>query len=61
MKWHEIHDNIVKTYRYLMKSGWTAEELFRLVEKPESFEKEYHEALRWHARQEAMFQRVATT
>jgi len=62
MKWYEIPSNQAKLVRYLVRvQDFTAEQLLGVVERWDRWEKEFHEALRWHARQEAMSQRVFTT
>lgn len=59
MKWYEIHDNQIKLTRYLVRvEDFTAEQLLGVIEKPWKWERQFNEALQWHARQEAMFSRV---
>ena len=61
MKWWEIHDNQIKLVRYLVRvHDYTGDDLLGVVQKWWSWETEFHEALRWHARQEAMYGRVGT-
>lgn len=60
MKWYEIHDNQIKLIRYLVRvRDFSAEQLLGVVERWDRWEREYHEAIRWHARQEAMYRRVS--
>ncbi len=62
MKWHEIHGNRMTLYRYLANAlGYSGVEMLRPFEKPQDYEQEFHAALRWHARQEAMFSRVSVS
>lgn len=62
MKWYEIHDNQIKLIRYLVRvRDFSPEQLLGVVERWDRWEREYHEALRWHERQKAMFQRVSVS
>lgn len=62
MKWHEIHGNRMLLYRYLaLALQYSGQEMLRAIEKPQDYEKQYHEALRWQARLEAKFNRVSTS
>jgi hypothetical protein len=61
MKWYEIHDNKMALYRYLaLALQYSGQEMLRAIEKPQDFEREFHEARRWKARREAMFEDLRT-
>jgi hypothetical protein len=57
MKWHEIHDNRIVLYRYLVYvKKFDGEQLLEVTIRPWKWEREYHDARRWAANRDCVRQ-----